>query len=384
MLFVMFLAASAAITPAQSARADEIARTYLMPACANGTERIGVVTVADGVLHDLSQNGTTYTVGFDEQAFRKLCPRGPLLSYHCHPTNDPLSLFPGLGEDGRSSDFGTVAFLEFMCAEEGTDTVIEHRLVHTGGDGAIVRFGLRGASLERARGLGRQVAEASAVEPTLNRYGVPDMRALLSGPKIITALHEALNELYASIHESYGKEVLNFLRKTCPAAKSEADLTACRAFTLAAFIAQTDPCGDRFIELPGSSPRPCLPATGERIQLLPRYPDWTELVPETYDAFTGAPHAVVAFCSDSGGGTPSCQTVLSEMERRLPNCGGLKRGYVDTDRYPRLRERHGADFSEVILLESGRRFTINVNRPSAHLLKLILCGAETLFEGFSP
>lgn len=384
MFLAILLTATTAITPQQSVQADEVARAYLTRACADGGESIVAVTAADGVLHDLSQNRTANTVTMDEAALRSLCRQTPLILYHCHPTDDQLSLFPGLGLDRQASDFGTVAYVEYLCASGDTLLpTIEHRIVHTGGDGTVVRFGLRGATLEWVRALGREVAAVEPdASPTVNRYGMPDLRPLVGQITTIQKAYGKLQDLYDDIFRSYRDETFAFIRGACPNVKSLADLQACTAFNAESFVRTMEPCADRFIILPTVATRDCTVATGPRITLDgPRYPGWTELTPESYDTFTRAKHAVVAFCSDSDvNGQPRCETALSELDRQLPTCGTLARGFVDADRHPELRQRHDARWQNVILLEEGRKYTINARTPSRQLLELIVCGPDELFR----
>jgi hypothetical protein len=386
MLVTIFMVVQTAITPAQSIAADAVAVRHFTETCSDGAERVGIVTAADGVFHDISQQPMRHTVALDEASFKSLCPRQPLISYHCHTTDDSMSLFPGLGLDGRSSDFGLAAYMEYLCAQEGiSNPVIDHRIVHTGGTGSVVRFGIRGTVLQRARALGRRMADAiPPVGASVDRRGVPSFTAMTQAPKEMQSIYEELVELYEGVYRSYREQVYAFLKRSCPAATADDELIMCPVVDTASFVRTMEPCHDIFITLGDVQTPSCAPVTGQRIVLSARYAGWPELTAESYQAVASAPHAVVAFCSGSGRDSArSCDVFLPELDAQLPSCSSLRRGYVDVDINPQLRLRHNAAWQDVVLLESGRRYTINLSHPNPHLFKLIVCGPESLFSGFA-
>ncbi|HTP56684.1 MAG TPA: hypothetical protein VMJ72_00180 [Candidatus Paceibacterota bacterium] len=387
MFLSMFLAA-AAITPAQSDAADTVARAYLTRVCASGTEHAGVVTARDGILHEISASPAPTTVSIDDAQFRPLCAHGPLISYHCHPNDDILSLFPGVDFESDANDFGFVAYLEYLCTVEAAQKgfvppSIEHRLVNTGRHGEIVRFGLRGELLDRARSLAIRMVDASTPPPvTVGPHGVPDIQGLAQMPTRMMAVHAAMSGLYETIKTEYGGQVIRALRRACPNVQTTEELRACTAFTLRDFVATMDPCGSYVIVPPGGSERTCTAARGETIVVGgPAYPGWTTLTPANYDRFTAAGSVVVAYCSETGGVARACSVLLSELDVRLPACNSLKRGYVDTGRHAELVGRHSSGFQEAVLLQDGRRYTITIANASPQMFKLIVCGTDSLFDG---
>jgi hypothetical protein len=176
-----------------------------------------------------------------------------------------------------------------------------------------------------------------------------------------------------------------FLKNTCPDAKNDDDVRACRGFSLEAFVQTLDPCGGYTIVPPkAKGPRPCTTG-GERIALGgQRFVGWTELTPQSYESFTKEGRVVLAFCDGSGSERAiGCGTLLSEMEKKLPTCRALKQGYVDVSRYPELRSKHTDTPQSAALLDDGRRYEIAIRDASPQILKLIICGTESLFSGFT-
>lgn len=390
MFFEMLLLAAQAATssPEASAKADELARKYFTLTCADGNEREGVVTVHDGVLYDVTLSGDPHSVTTDDDAMKQLCDRGALVVYHCHTTNDALSLFPSLDFDAGGSDFGSAAYLEYLCNAEAekqgfAPPHIEYRLVHTGGSGTVVGYGVRGAVLEKARELGRESGHVSKTLSSRSSLYL-SLSELLKMPQVVRAQRDALIKLYEEINGTYDDLVLPYLEKRCPHARTTEDLNACTALSIEAFAATLDPCGDYYIVPPGGAePKPCTPITGERIVLeprTPRYPNFTELTPDTYDSFTRSGKVMVGFCSESGGtGARRCASLLRELAEQAADCRSLKQGYVDLDRYSKLWEKYTIEWPppEAILLEDGRRYMLNLRRPlTPKMFGLIVCGLD--------
>jgi hypothetical protein len=237
-----YLVVSTASSDELSERANRIAKHYLARECADGRERFVVVT--GGLkLHDLSADSQPSTVAIDTPNFRALCAHGPLFAHHCHAQNAPTSVFPGVSLWGTGSDIGSAVILEYHCASEAAarnfaPTHIEHFMVHTGGDSAIVRFGIRGALLEEARSLGKQASTNAATRGT-------------------NSLTPEAERLVAKVSLSYLMTIIDGMGKACPKVLTSSSPEGCPAYTAEKVASAMDPCGDYFIVPPGfrESPR---------------------------------------------------------------------------------------------------------------------------------
>lgn len=387
MLFAILLAAQAAITPAQSTKADALAKAYLTQACSDGNEHYAVVTPDDGILHELTAVGSAENVLEDTDGLRRLCFRPALIAYHCHTTNDVLSLFPGFNDDSGASDFGFAAYGEYVCGVEAARKGLlpphmEHRFVHTGGAGEVVGFGIRGPVLAEARELGRQAAmlgNAGDSLPTVSHGNIvmPDLRPLLGAIPKIQANHKTLERLYETLNKPYYDAVISYIVDNCPGTTAQEKMANCTALTIQAFASTLDPCGPYVITPPGGpEPKACQVATGERITLsdAPRYPGYTELTDKTYDEFTRSGHAMVTFCRENPGPNDRpCGALMQDLTELSSQCPTLKRAYVDLDRFPKLQQRSTDGWHEAILLENGRYFVFNIKVATPYRFGLIVC-----------
>jgi len=251
---------------------------------------------------------------------------------------------------------------------------IEHRIVHTGGAGAVVRYGLRSTVREELYELARN--QQKTVEEAFS-----NPNTIAEAPKRIKAANASVQGLAEGVSARYVHRILEFIRESCAGVAKVTDGSECPKLTAAALQQSLDPCGEVWFALPGTGERACVP--GERITLsaAPRYPGWTELQPATYDAFTAMGRVVLVLCDDGGRGTaPPCSQLIRNVSEEIPQCANLKRGYVDTSRHPELREKHLDQWRDVGLLENGRRYNINVPRPSKQLLTGIICGADEMLK----
>jgi hypothetical protein len=119
------------------------------------------------------------------------------------------------------------------------------------------------------------------------------------------------------------------------------------------------------------------------IRLTERYEGYTELTQVNYDKFTKEGNVAVIFCrEDTEVGERNCAEALTDFNELSSSCKGLKKAYVNIDRNPEIQswDLEQGDWSELLLLEDGRPYRINIRqRPSTQLFGMIVCGFEIAF-----
>jgi hypothetical protein len=382
----LFLTAGFLLPPKDTGKADDLAKQYLSEACADGTERYGIVTLDDNVLHDITVVGAAEEALPDDDGIRKLCGRGPLVSYHCHMAGDSFTELPS------PRDFATAARVDYLCAIESTKgrfpmPHIEHRIIPDAGRGVVTAYRLVGDYRDTAISAGSAMGEiANGLRDYVGMGRRRNDLGLTLAIRDTPAIYRGFLTLLDDITGAYNKQVARFSVDHCPDAPTVEAVVSClkRAPVADAFAKYLGPCGPFIVATPAVPASSCASAVGPVIEFaLHVRLGFTKVTPQTQDAFTKG-EALIAYCTDDGSmQTEACGSLLPRLAEETKYCSCLKRGYVDVDLYPELRNSFVSGWPSQVFLKNGVRYEIRTGaQPSPLFMKRLICGFGPIPRSF--